>query len=45
MARDDEIEAAMLRLLEERGPGKTLDPQEVAHALDGSHAEGWGPLM
>ncbi len=45
MAREDEIEAALLGLLDARGPGKTLDPQEVARAVGGSHTEGWSPLM
>jgi hypothetical protein len=39
------IETALLRLLAERGPGKTLDPTEVARALGGDHPDGWGPLM
>jgi len=40
-----EIEAALLRLIAERGPGKTLDPAEVARELGGPHSNGWGPLM
>ena len=40
-----EIEAALLRLVAQRGPGKTLDPAEVARALGGDHPDGWGPLM
>ena len=39
------IEAALLRLVAERGLGKTLDPTEVARALGGDHPDGWGPLM
>jgi hypothetical protein len=39
------IESALLRLIAERGPGKTLDPSEVARALGGSHPDQWGPLM
>ena len=39
------IETALLRLIGERGPGKTLDPTEVARALGGAHPDGWGPLM
>ena len=39
------IEATLLRLIAERGPGKTLDPSEVARELAGSHPDGWGPLM
>jgi hypothetical protein len=39
------IQATLLRLIAERGPGKTLDPTEVARALGGGHPDGWGPLM
>jgi hypothetical protein len=39
------IEATLLRLLEERGTGKALDPAEAARALGGPHPDGWGPLM
>lgn len=47
VARPDslEIEAALLRLIAERGAGKTLDPTEVARELAGPHPDGWGPLM
>src|SRR2546423_15550855 len=41
----DAIEAALLRLIGERAPGKTLDPTEAARALGGDHPDGWGPLM
>src|SRR5437764_11061228 len=41
----DVIEAALLRLIGERAPGKTLDPTEAARALGGPHPDGWGPLM
>ncbi|MFD0934939.1 DUF3253 domain-containing protein [Methylobacterium trifolii] len=40
-----EIEETMLRLVAERGAGKTICPSEVARALGGPHSEGWGPLM
>ena len=40
-----EIEATLLRLLAERGPGRTVDPAEAARALGGDHPDGWGPLM
>jgi len=40
-----EIEAALLRLIAERGLGNTLDPTEVARELAGPHPDGWGPLM
>ena len=39
------IEAALLRLIAERGSDKTLDPQEAARALSGNHPDQWGPLM
>ncbi len=45
MASDDEVEATLLEHLRARGPGKTLDPQEVARALGGAHPDGWGPMM
>lgn len=40
-----DIEAALLRLIAEREPGKTVDPQEAARALGGAHPDQWGPLM
>jgi uncharacterized protein DUF3253 len=43
--REGEIEATMLRLVAERGAGKTVCPSEVARALGGPHPDGWGPLM
>jgi Protein of unknown function (DUF3253) len=39
------IEAALLRFIAQREPDKTLDPQEAARALSGSHPDQWGPLM
>lgn len=39
------IEATILALAAERGPGKTISPTEVATALGGAHGDGWGPLM
>ena len=44
-ADSSEIEATLLRLVAERGPGKTVDPTEAARALGGDHPDGWGPLM
>ncbi len=44
-ADSSEIEATLLRLVAERGPGKTVDPAEAARALGGDHPDGWGPLM
>jgi|SRR5688500_6111561 hypothetical protein len=40
-----EIEATLMRLVAERGPGRTVDPAEAARALGGPHPDGWGPLM
>jgi Protein of unknown function (DUF3253) len=45
MASDEDVESTLLALVQSRGPGKTLDPQEVARALGGDHPDGWGPLM
>src|SRR5690242_1030706 len=39
------IEATLLRLVAERGPGKALDPTEAARLLGGNHPDQWGPLM
>lgn len=39
------IAETMLRLVAERGPGKTICPSEVARTLGGPHPDGWGPLM
>jgi hypothetical protein len=41
----DEIEAAILKLIGERGAGKTICPSEAARVLGGPHPDGWGPLM
>src|SRR3954447_7728844 len=41
----EELEAVMLTLLDERGPGKTIGPADVAQAVGGNQPEGWGPLM
>jgi hypothetical protein len=43
--RDIELETTMLRLVTERGHGKTVCPSEAARAVGGDHPEGWGPLM
>jgi hypothetical protein len=45
MANTGEIEATLLRLVRERGPGKTIGPTDVARALGGDHPDGWGSLM
>lgn len=40
------IEDAILALLEQRGPGKTICPSEVARALAGNGSrDGWRALM
>src|ERR687889_1815683 len=44
-ATPEELEAAMLGLLQERGPGRTIGPADVAQALGGNQPDGWGPLM
>lgn len=47
LARPDAraIEAVLMRLVAERGPAKTVDPQEAARELGGPHPDQWGPLM
>lgn len=42
---DEAIEATILELAAERGPGKTICPSEAARALGGNQPEGWSPLM
>ncbi len=45
-AKAAELEAEILRLLAERGVGKTICPSEVARSVAGSEArEAWEPLM
>lgn len=39
------IEATILKLVADRGPGKTICPSEAARAIGGDHPDGWGPLM
>jgi hypothetical protein len=39
------IEATLLRLVAERGPGRSISPTDAARALGGDHPDGWGPLM
>jgi hypothetical protein len=38
----DPIEHTILTLLAERGPGRPLDPTDVARAIGGGHPDGWG---
>ena len=44
-ATAEELEAAMLALLAERGAGRTIGPSDVAQAIGGNQPDGWGPLM
>jgi hypothetical protein len=39
------LEAMMLRLVSERGPGRTICPSEAARAVAGNGTEAWAPLM
>lgn len=39
------LEETILRLVAERGEGKSICPSEAARALGGPHPDGWGPLM
>lgn len=41
----EELETVMLALLQERGPGKTIGPADVAQTIGGNQPDGWGPLM
>jgi hypothetical protein len=43
--RDNELEAAILRLLAERGAGKTICPSEAARAVGGEDRARWEALM
>lgn len=45
MPTEEELEATLLALVRQRGPGKTVGPMDVARALGGDHPDGWGPLM
>lgn len=45
LRNEDAIEATMLRLVAERGPGKTICPSEVARALAGPDPDRWSSLM
>ncbi len=44
-ADHDQLEAAILSLVSERGQGKTICPSEAARRVGGDHPDGWGPLM
>ncbi len=43
--RDAALEAAILRLLAERGAGKTICPSEAARQVAAEEREAWEPLM
>ena len=43
--RDAAIEQAILALLAERAPGKTICPSEVARTLAGDAEAQWRPMM
>ena len=46
MTEESHLEAEILRLLAERGPGKTICPSEAARAAAASNdREAWEPLM
>ncbi len=45
MIDESAIESAILRMIAERGPEKTLDPSEAARAVAGTSVDAWGPLM
>jgi hypothetical protein len=42
---DTELARIMLALLTQRGPGKTIDPAEVARAVAGPSPDAWGRMM
>jgi hypothetical protein len=44
-ATDHALEETILRLLHERGAGKTICPSEAARALAGDDRSNWEPLM
>lgn len=45
MTEEKRLEREILRLLEERGDGKTICPSEAARAIAGDEREAWEPLM
>ncbi len=42
---ETQLAQIMLAQLAERGPHRTVSPQDVARAVGGPHPDGWGPLM
>jgi hypothetical protein len=45
MPATDAVEIEILRLINERGPEKTICPSEAAIALSGKRGDEWGALM
>lgn len=45
LANSKAIETAILSLAANRGPGKTIAPDEAARALAGPDPKQWAPLM
>lgn len=43
--QNEALEAAILSLLAERGPGHTISAMDAARVVGGDHPDGWGPLM
>ncbi|WP_439497900.1 DUF3253 domain-containing protein [Bosea sp. (in: a-proteobacteria)] len=41
----DALETAILDLLAEAGPGRTISAMDAARRVGGDHPDGWGPLM
>jgi hypothetical protein len=39
------VETAILRMVGERGPDKTICPSDAARSVAGNAVEAWGPLM
>jgi hypothetical protein len=44
-ATDRQLEGTILRLLSERGAGKTICPSEAARSVGGEDRDAWEPLM
>lgn len=45
MTGPDEMERTILRMVAERGEGKTICPSEAARAVAGDQPDEWGALM
>ncbi|WP_063776622.1 DUF3253 domain-containing protein [Microvirga massiliensis] len=41
----EQLRVTVLRLVAERGAGRTVDPSEIARIVGGPQPGGWGPLM